>query len=458
MERPASYSFILFTVLIGFLFFFAKPGFGDEDESAITRLFTEDSATVNTLAAYPGDIKDAALIATTTPQLITRLNDIQRRTNSQFINLVAPYPKDEQLRIWNMMCYEGLLDSTISNTMISGQALKQALKAYSNPMREEALHYTLKSYDLLLNINRVKKEFNQSFGQLIKPYPTPTQDAFRKLMRHAELLGLFYNNMLFTVRLGNIQQKNPDFLRQHLASLSLELGKQKAKDADDWKQKMKDATEARRELIQELKDFTKENRYDIDDTNLYDTVKPEQAVLVSYPYWCGHPWWVQYSPWFIYPYWYHCGFYFRQGDTIWLGPPSYFFLRWHLQNDLHLYHYPAITNACIQYYCQGQHRTVSECNGWIQQWINVHKKYFPDDFLSNDKERIVRIKEYGKFIMDFEEQVNTGILTDDQQDEFLQNHANDYPHLHMPSALPAKCPPEQSKEHAKPFQKRKLHS
>ena len=459
MEKSPDYSFILLILLLaGFLFFSANRGPDENDKNAIYQLMAEDSSAIQTLASYPELIRNYAFEVSTMPQELVKLNEIQRQSGSQFKSLLSSYPKEEQLKIWNLTRYDGLIDSLILRKMKSGEAMDTLLKYFPKEVYDDALYYTAYHFDLLLNMNKIKRRFNQSLEQLIKQYPPETKTAFRQLLESPEILSLLYTNMLFTVRLGNLYQKKPQFINRQFESINQELTRQKASEDADWNQKMKDAPTAQSEIQLEIKEFVLE--YGYKQVALYNDGPDRVEIYVNlpYPYWCGYPWWSRYAPWFIFPYWHHSGFYFRLGNIVWLGPPSFVFLKWHFQNDLHIYYYPNVTNSCIQYYSSSPQRHTSESNDFVRQWVIDHKKYFAGDFTTNDKERVSRLKEYGKFIMDFDKQVNIGLLNDGQADEFLREHISDYPHLQLQPAVPTKCPAEQPKAHPKYFQKGKQHS
>jgi hypothetical protein len=459
MEKPPVYSLISFiAIFAGVLLFFVKPGFGEEDKTMLNSLAKEDSTGVYMLAGYPENLRISVFEASSMPQEIVKLKDIQRQSAGHFRLLLTKYPGGEQLKIWNLTRYEGLIDTLTSNQLILPGPADTVIKGFPKEIYKDAIYYKQNHFDLLLSMNKVKKEFLQSFEALIKQYPPQSQKAFRQLLSHPDLIDLLYNHMLLTVRLGNFSRANPEIQKEWFDTLSRELNRQQAKADSEWNQKTGNDPLAQKEILVEAKEYISANGYLSMNFYIDDSAGKEGNAGIPYPYWCGYPDWVEPAGWFSFAYLQKCGFYLQQDKIFWRSPPTAAFLKWHFKNEKHLYQFPSFTSLCIEYYCSLWLQSRTEGDELVQQWVTNHSKYFAPDFSSNGKERSARLKDYGRFMTDFNKQVEDGFLLDGQQDKFLQEHASAYPHLQLQLNGPANCPEEEKKAHPKIIQKDNHHS
>ena len=438
MERPASYTLILFVIAIScFLFFFAKPGFGDFEKGRVVQLLAEDSSSMQILASYPDDVKLSVLRIAKNTRALNALNDLQLQTSGRFRDLLAGYPQPEQEKIWNLVSRDGFLDTAISCGLRANKDCGNSMQMVPAKNRSTGQFYTLTRYDLLLNINHIKKDFQRDLGDILNPLPDSVRVSFRQLILHPELLNLMHGDILFTERLGALDPKEYGYLYQQLALLNAEGIRKKSICLSDWKKRVDNNPVVLSELLSEINDY-KTNQRDTSDWVPLDSGEGKRGIYVPYAYWCGYPWWRDYCPWYNYPYWFRCGFYAGNDGIRCTGLPVAQFLKWHFHEAVHFYRYPFFTDLCIEYYDTLPGTLETDGHLLVSQWINDHQKYFSDDFVVNRKERPVRLKEYGKFILDFNELVNRGIEEDGHEDEFLSEHIADYPHLR--SVLPGKLP------------------
>ena len=319
------------------------------EKDTFAQLLAEDGADISTIAGYSEALRYAVFEACTQPQGIANMNDLQKNSAQHFRALISSYTKEEQQKIWNLTRYQGLINKLTSTGSLSKQALEDVLKAYPNAIHDDAMNYTQNRFDVIKNINRINEDFDNAFEETIKTYRPFVQKAFRDLLNTPELISLLNNNMHMAVHLGGIYQKNPEFLKQQFDALNLEQAEQKAKDLEEWKQKMKEDPEAEKELQQSAKEYAQQYGYSESDYYETDPVYINRYVFVPYPYWCGYPWWYEYEWWYPYPYWYHWGFCQWQGNVYWHSPPSWFFVHWHFHRHPHFHHYPHLTNTYINY-------------------------------------------------------------------------------------------------------------
>ncbi|MBK6838832.1 MAG: hypothetical protein IPG90_11770 [Bacteroidetes bacterium] len=65
-------------------------------QERISKLFTEDSTDIQTLAMYPAETRTKLLTASTHPDALARINDANKKSNEQFRKLIESYSKEDQ--------------------------------------------------------------------------------------------------------------------------------------------------------------------------------------------------------------------------------------------------------------------------------------------------------------------------------------------------------------------------
>lgn len=401
--------------------------YAQEEKETFNQLLIDDSADMSTIAGYSETVRHSVFEACTQPQGIAGMNDLQKNSGQHFRSLLSAYSKEEQQKIWNLTRYPGLINKLMSTGPLSKQALEDVLIFYPKEIHDDAMNYTVNHFYIIKNINRINEEFDQAFEATIRTYSTSVQNAFRELLKTPELISLLNNNMHMAVHLGAIYQKNPEYLIQQFNAMNLEQAEQKARDLEEWKQKMKEDPEAERELQQSAKEYAQEYGYSQNDYYETDPVYINRYVFVPYPYWCGYPSWYDYEWWYPYPYWYHWGFSYWHGSIYWHSAPSWYFVHWHFRHHPHFDHYPHITNVYINYY-HGHHRLNVRGPEVVHRWVEENRRVLPKDFISNEKNRIPVIKDYGKFANDFDRE-NKSAPVKMEQNDFLKKNAAKYPAL-----------------------------
>ena len=87
----------------------------DDDYTLLDQVSRDDQAAIDAIAMYPQDIRNQIFTAAMYPEIIVRMNTMQKKTNTDFQNLLAPYSKDEQEKIYNLTRYPGLISQLVSD-------------------------------------------------------------------------------------------------------------------------------------------------------------------------------------------------------------------------------------------------------------------------------------------------------------------------------------------------------
>ncbi len=405
----------------------------------------DDSSALVTVASYPDSLRTNILLACQKPNFLVQTEALQKNTSQSFRDLMDNYSKDEQAKFWNLTRYPALINEISTGEKKSKEELEIIASHYPKEIRSLAVEYGHKHYKVLTDINNITKNSNSEFEKIISDYPEQTKNSFRTLINHPDVINTLSSNMHLSVILGNMYSSDPETTLQMLSSVKADHDTQSAKEAEDWKNGLEKDPDAKKEMEDASKEFIKDKDpdYAVDDvysdpsvsgTNpqVYTNTPNVNYPVQPYPYWFGYPSWYGYPYWYPYPYWYNTGFYFGPGGGIvYMGLPSPFFMHWYFFHPNHHYYYSHFSNYCVGYnYAHyGPRFQRSGFNNEIHQWTRANEANLPKGYFNNDANRQSRIKELGKFEMDYHNNT-TGIFGKNiSRPEFLKNNSQYYQHL-----------------------------
>lgn len=406
-----------------------------QDQSLLTQLKEEEQSTVEAIALYPENERIAILTASTHPEVLVRIQNMQAKTVVDFRNVIDDLDEEEQKRIFNLARYPDLVSDIVAgDKKKTSNQMDILLTDYPEGLHEDAKYLNKKYFFKLRQINQQYLDSQFAFENMISDYPANVREAYRRLLELPELMGILSNNLNMTVLLGDYYKKEPEKLLLELDSLNLVVAEQKAKELEEWKQTLENNPEAKAEYEQVSREFGREQGYaesDYSATNAqrYSTDLFYYGGWHSYSYWFGCPIWYPYDCWYPYPWWYHCGFYYGPGNVIvYVGIPSSYYVYWHYHNYAHLYNYPHFTNTVISYH---QHHPTRKTNisSITDSWVKEKSDELPKNWFNDDADRVKRIKEYGKFNMDYQALIGEENSKIPTRREYLESNANTYPTL-----------------------------
>ena len=396
-------------------------------------LSEDEQKAVEAIALYPEKERNIILEAASYPEVLVRMQNIRKNTEEKFKTLLENLPEEDQKKLFNLSRYPDLIGKMGENKKTQTE-LDELITGYPKEIQEQAVFANQQYYALLTNMNTFYKNSEMAFETILKDYDLSTQQAYKELVKLPEIVTILAENMSATVLLGDLYKKNPVELKKELNSLHIAAAEQKAKELNEWKQNLEDNPEAMAEYEQAAKEFATEQGVNESD---YTTYVPEEKkseveiryVYQPYPYWFGWPWWYHYEYWYPYPYWYHWGYYYSSPNVIvFIGLPSNYYMNWHFHHHNHFYHYPYFTNHVINYY-YGHRKSRSSVTTVVSNWEKEIRPEVPKNFFDNDNSRIDRIKEYGRFKMDYQSTVQKANGKVPNQMDYLKNNANKYPTL-----------------------------
>ncbi|HXC07192.1 MAG TPA: hypothetical protein VNZ86_20670, partial [Bacteroidia bacterium] len=302
----------------------------DNDQVMMKQIEHDNQATIDAISLYPTDTRRDILEAARYPEIVVRLNAMQKQSSGQFSELVAPLGKQDQEEIWNLTRYPSLVSELAYDHPKSNDELGNILQRYPEEIHNAALDQAYRNYALLVQIDQSNAAYQTNLDRLLMAYPRVTANAYRNLVKQPEVLSILYDNMQTTVVLGDIYKNDPQYVLFETDSLYQALTIQNQQAAQDWQTEMQQDPDAQREYQQAAADYAQESGYAPDD---YNTAIP--AVVTTYPvypynWWFGYPTWYTSPCWDPYPYWYDWGFYYGPGHVaVYFGMPSYHFMNWY---------------------------------------------------------------------------------------------------------------------------------
>ena len=401
-----------------------------QQERAQKHMMKEDSAAVNALVMYPDTIRVDIFEACEYPSAIVSIASLQKNSSTEFASLISGYTAVEQEDCWNLSRYPGLITRLVQEGKRSIDAIVAILKNYPAEIREVAIWYGTKNYDLLQKMDALQTKTDAQFDQILADYPSVTQEALRELVMFPEIISLLNDHLGLTVRVGDNYRRDPKGVIQQADSLNLAVTGQNAEDAAAWKQSIEENPEEAEDLKNAATDYATENGYSKED--VISAPEPgyvDNYVCYPYRYWFGYPAWYPYSYWYPYPFWFDCGFHFdRHGRIVIIGPPSRYFTNWYFYYPDHWRRYPRLCNTYINHY-YGRRRTAGGNSGIVHNWVRERREYLPKDFIPNKSRRVEVIQQVAKLEVDVQRETGGRPVSPTERKEYLVKNAPEYPTL-----------------------------
>jgi hypothetical protein len=406
-----------------------------QDTGQLNHLPEEDQNAIETIALYPPNEREIILLASLHPEILVQMENIRTATETKFKELIAGLNEVSQKKIYNLFRYPDLISTICSTGEIrSNKEMEDLLQHFPEEIRDDASFANKNYYGLLTDVNYLYIGAEEAFRTVLSSYPDTVREAYIQLDRLPAVTNILTNHMKLTVLLGDMYDKQPDQLNQLLDSLSIVVAELQAKEVHDWKEQMKNDPEAMKEYEHAAQEFGADKGYDDDvyDGPVHETYTEHviiHEVWRPYTYWFGWPSWYADECWYPYPWWYHSGFYYGQGHRIIIvSMPSNVFFNWHFHHGHHFYHYPHFTDHVIRHY-YGPRHIGSHVQPVFKKWQQDHKSQFPSHWFDDDNKRVDRIREYGKFRMDYEKEVSVKTEKSPTEREFLKKYSDRYPTL-----------------------------
>ena len=403
----------------------------DDGRALLRQVAKENQEAVNAIAMYPTETRKIIFTATGYPEVIAKLNAMQKNSQNAFEELISSFSQEEQEKIWNLTRFEGLISDLAASQNMSDDEINNILVNYPEEIRKTALEEGKNNYDLIVQMDKMDKNYTSDFELLMNGYPPEVVNAFSEMIKMPEVLELLYNHMQYTVVVGDYYKKNPERVLHKTDSINLVLTQKNAQEAKDWTQSINDNPEVQKEYIEATQEYARNNGYQPEDYNAPLTQDVTDYNTYSYNWWFGYPSWYPYAYWNPYPYWYDWGYYYgANGQIVFFGLPSPYFMDWFFYYPQYCYTYPELSDHYYTYY--NRHRESTNYNSIshsVNNWRKRNKDIINDDWDKDKSNRTQRFKEYGKMEMDRQKYNSKNPRKQIEQTEYIKNERKKYPLL-----------------------------
>jgi hypothetical protein len=405
----------------------------NDSRALLKQVIQENQEAVNAIAMYPSDTRRIIFEATEYPEIIAKLNSMQKNSETAFEKLISAFSKEDQEKIWNLTRYDGLIADLAADHKKSEAEINDILSKYPQEIHETALEEGKNNYGLLVQIDKMNRSYDSDFEFLLNGYPTEAVNAFREMIKMPEVLSLLFDHMQYTVVVGDYYRKDPERIMHKTDSLNLVLNQKNTKEADDWKQSMKDNPQAQQEYTQAAEEYAQDNGYQPD---VYNSPLTEDVTNYStnpYNWWFGYPSWYPDNYWNPYPYWYDWGFYYGpRRQVVFFGLPSSYFMEWFFYSPEHFSRYAELSNHYYNYY--DRHRESMNYNSishGVNEWREKNREIVNDSWDNDNTNRAQRFKQFGQLETDRNKFNSKNPKSRLEQTEYLQRKQNKYPLLNV---------------------------
>jgi hypothetical protein len=403
----------------------------DNSKSLLKQVIQNNQETVDAIAMYPTETRKIIFEATEYPELIVKLNSMQKSSQDAFESLISSFSKDEQEKLWNLTRYDGLISDLVADHKKSVDEINNILVNYPEEIHKTALDEQQNNYDLLVQIDKMNKGYNSDFGLLLSGYSPEVASVFGEMIKMPDVLNMLFDNMQYTVVVGDYYKKNPERILHKTDSLNLVLTQKNQQETNDWKQSMADDPQSQQEYVQAAQEYAQDNGYQPDDYNVPLTQDVTNYNTNPYNWWFGYPSWYPYDYWNPYPYWYDWGFYYGPGGhVVFFGLPSEYFMKWFFYYPDHFSRYAELSNHYYNYY--DMHRGSINNNSIshnVGTWRTRNSGIITDSWDRNASGRTQMFKEYGQMETDRQKYNTKNPQHQIEQSEFLQKKQGKYPTL-----------------------------
>ena len=318
-----------------------------ENKNTLLQMIDQDRTTVDAIAGYDQIIQSHIFQVAKTPEVLNKIEELQKRSQSQFRAIINDYDRDAQTAFYDMARYPNLIADIVANGKPSNSEINNIVSKYPEDIHESTKKYARMYFEVLERIDRLNGEIDQAFQSYLEPYSPETRESVNALLAYPEIVSILVEDKDFTALLGATYNEDPDWVKGNLNRISQELAQQNKEDLDAYKNQIQNDPEAYNEMLDASEKYARENnevRYENSSEPIVDI-----RVINSYPYWFGYPYWYSDPYWRPLPFYCNTGFYRNHtGNVVFIGLPSYHFMHWQTYN--HPTMFPHLSYNYYSYY------------------------------------------------------------------------------------------------------------
>ena len=303
----------------------------------LSQMIDEDRTTIDAIAISDKKIRPDILLVSETPELLAKIEELQKRSQDQFKTIIERYDRDAQSAFYEIARYPGLITDLVTQGRPSESEVDRIVSRYPQDIHEIAKNNAIKYFDVLVQIERLNTEIDRAFQYALEPYPVQIRESVNVLLGNPEVVSALVNDKEFTALLGEVYREDPDWVMNRINQASQEVSARNHEDLEAYKNQIQKDPQAYNEMLDASEKFAQE-RNEVRYLDNYSEPVVETRMINSYPYWFGYPYWYSDPYWRPLPLYYHTGIYRNgNGNVSIVGLPSGFFLHWHSEYHPRLY-------------------------------------------------------------------------------------------------------------------------
>ncbi len=292
-------------------------------------MIDDNRTTIEVIAGCDVKLRPHILLLCESPELLTKIEELQQRSQNQFKLIIERYGRDAQAAFYEMARYPSLISELVATGRPSNTDIERIIEKYPQDIRAITQKNAVAYYEVLLQIERLNTEIDRAFKYELEKYPTQTAESVNMLLGYPEVISALVDDKPFTQLLGEVYREDAQWVNGQITEVAQQLAAQNKDDLEAYKNQIQKDPQAYNEMLDASDKFSRENnevRY------LENSTDPiiETRVVNCYPYWFGYPYWYADPYWRPRPLYYHTGLYRNNGGSVSIvGLPSGFFLNWH---------------------------------------------------------------------------------------------------------------------------------
>jgi hypothetical protein len=200
---------------------------------AARELADDDQQALEHIASQPEPLRRAALDAAMYPDTLVELQLLQARSSAAFQERLKHLGREEQEALWEIARQPGLLEA-LADAPPSRAAFEDIAATHPAIDADAILRMGQEQRELLIELRAIGTSAEEDFEELVSGLTDETQQAYRRLVEHPELLTLLATHVRLAVQLGNDYRADPEATLARLARLSDEVAQREVEAEDAW--------------------------------------------------------------------------------------------------------------------------------------------------------------------------------------------------------------------------------
>ena len=143
---------------------------------------------IEALARQPEELREAALLVSTRPDLIVRVEGVRSWTSRAFEKILEDQPEAARADLWELVRYPELIDAIVEP---GGEGdLEDLLSDHPPEVRKAALDAARNSWDALVRIHALQRETETAFDEILADLDPELAEALERVADEPAVLSV----------------------------------------------------------------------------------------------------------------------------------------------------------------------------------------------------------------------------------------------------------------------------